>query len=79
LQNTVTQATLEKPDQIKVVRQSQTGFDALELVLLAHLLDANDLETFPTRLPGASRTKPQPRRQPGRSAAPHQSVVPRGK
>jgi hypothetical protein len=79
LQNTVTQATLEKPDQIKVVRQSQTGFDALELVLLAHLLDANDLETFPTRPPGASRTKPQPRRQPGRSAAPHQSVVPRGK
>jgi hypothetical protein len=52
LQNTVTQATLEGPQRLKVVRQSQTGFSALELVLLAHLLDPNDIAAPGMAIPG---------------------------
>ena len=43
LGNTVTEATLENSRQIKFIRQSQIGFSGLELVLLAHWLDGDDL------------------------------------
>lgn len=41
--NTITTGTLENPRRLKFVRQSHLGPTALELVLLAHLVDANDL------------------------------------
>ncbi len=41
--NTVTAGTLEKENRIKFIRQSHLGFNALELVSLAHLLDSADL------------------------------------
>ena len=61
LHNTVTQATIENPHRLKVVRQSQTGFSALELVLLAHLMDPNDISS-PAVSP-ASGPSAQPPRQ----------------
>jgi hypothetical protein len=48
LGNTVTVGTLEKANQIKFIRQSHIGFSALELVLMAHLLDSADLVEIPT-------------------------------
>jgi hypothetical protein len=39
LGNTVTAGTLEGPREIKIVRQSPIGFNSLELVLLAHVVD----------------------------------------
>ena len=41
--NTVTTGTLENANRIKFVRQSHLGFNALELVALAHLFDSEDL------------------------------------
>ena len=43
LGNSVTEVTLENPKPVRPVRQSQSGFNALELVLLAHAIDANDV------------------------------------
>ena len=43
LGNTVTEATLENSRRIKFIRQSQIGFTGLELVLLAHWVDGEDL------------------------------------
>jgi len=62
LENTVTEGVLENLRQIKVVRQSQAGLNALELALLAHWLDAGDL------LP-AHRRSPQPALPPGPAPA----------
>lgn len=42
LGNTVTEGTLDGERRIRVVRQSHIGFNALELMLLAHWLDPND-------------------------------------
>jgi hypothetical protein len=67
LQNTVTQATLEGDSRLKVVRQSQTGFNALELVLLAHLLDPSDVQSMSDMAPAAS----------GQNSAPTRPVPPR--
>jgi hypothetical protein len=41
--NTVTEGTLDNSRRIKLVRQSQLGFNSVELVLLAHLLDDKDI------------------------------------
>jgi hypothetical protein len=73
LQNTVTQATLENPHRLKLVRQSQTGFNALELILLAHLLDPNDIAIPPAM--GAPRAPGQNRSGPARRVPP--SVAPK--
>jgi hypothetical protein len=43
LGNTATEGTLENRRQIKIVRQSQLGFNALELSFLAHVLDDADV------------------------------------
>ena len=58
LENTVTEATLEGPRSLKIIRQSQLGFTALELVLLAHLADR------PEPLPSATQPAPD-RPKPG--------------
>jgi hypothetical protein len=47
LQNTITEAFLEGPNRLKLVRNSQSGLSALELVLLAHALDPNDVHDRP--------------------------------
>lgn len=44
--NTITEGTLESPRRIKFTRQSHIGATALELVLLAHAFDDNDLTTI---------------------------------
>ncbi len=56
LENTVTEGFLESPSRIKLVRQSQAGFTALELVMLAHLLDPYDVMERPIH----SQTPGQP-------------------
>ena len=78
LGNTVTEVTLENPRRLKMVRQSHTGFNALELVLLSHYLDEKDLKrTSEMRregkppAPGAKRTGPAPRTPPVKSPAPN--------
>jgi hypothetical protein len=43
LGNTITEAVLENDREIRVVRQSHLGFNALELVLFAHWADPNDV------------------------------------
>jgi len=63
LENSVTEATLEKPNRLKLVRQSQSGFTALELVLLAHAIDPYDVYDRPAHPPGQQapvRRKPAP-------------------
>ena len=50
--NTVTAGTLENQRHIKFVRQSHLGVNALELVLLAHWLDAADLRPMAPRSDG---------------------------
>jgi hypothetical protein len=74
LENTVTEGTLEGPSRIKLVRQSQSGLSALELVLLAHALDPYDLHERHTLPPGqqpARRSKaPVPRAFPIQPAPP---------
>ena len=76
LQNTVTQATLEGPQRLKVTRRSQTGFSALELVLLAHLVDPNDIATPGMAIPGGpapqrkSPAQPVPSRKPTPTPSP---------
>ncbi len=62
LQNTITEATLESPNRLKVIRQSQSGFTALELVMLAHALDPDDVRERPPHQPGQQpvRRKPAP-------------------
>lgn len=52
--NTVTAGTLESPRKLKLVRQSDLGFTALELLLLAHGVDRNDLSAV------MRRTSPAP-------------------
>lgn len=42
LGNTITEATLESPDTLKVVRQSHVGFTALELSTIFNWLEAHD-------------------------------------
>jgi hypothetical protein len=56
--NTVTEVTLEGARKLKLVRSSHSGFNALELVALAHWLDPNDLRALPYRnqLPAAPAT-----------------------
>ncbi len=41
--NSVTEGTLDTDRRIKLVRQSQLGFNGLELVLLAHMIDDKDV------------------------------------
>lgn len=65
LQNTITEATLEGPLSLKITRQSQLGFNALELVLLAHLADRYEP---PATVPSPSAVKPKP--APGKSSPP---------
>jgi hypothetical protein len=69
LGNTITQVTLENPHRLKLIRQSQAGFDALELLLLAHAVDPNDItDPHALRPPGSQKKAPhatQPR-QPAR-------------
>ena len=43
LGNSVTQGTLENRRQIKMVRQSQLGFNSMELLFLAHVTDDSDI------------------------------------
>jgi hypothetical protein len=57
LGNTITEGTLESERKIKIVRQSHSGFNALELVLLAHWLDPNDVRDV---VPGAQPQSPPP-------------------
>ena len=64
LQNTITEATLEGPRSIKIIRQSQLGFNALELVLLAHLADRYD-QAAPAPAPAA-----RPGKRPAQRPAP---------
>ena len=68
LGNTVTQVTMENPRRLKMTRQSHTGFNALELVLLSHYLDEKDLQNAgelrratKTAPRGAKRTGPAPK------------------
>jgi hypothetical protein len=58
LGNTITEGTLEGPSRIKLVRQSESGFSALELALLAHAVDPYDISERHVPAPG------QPARQP---------------
>jgi hypothetical protein len=62
LENTITEGFLESPSRLKLVRNSQSGLSALELVLLAHALDPNDVRDRPTVPPGQQpvRRKPAP-------------------
>jgi hypothetical protein len=55
LGNTVTEVTLENPRRLKLVRQSQIGLNAFELLLLAHAVDPNDTPSLPA--PGTSRAR----------------------
>lgn len=71
LVNTVTEVTLEGPSRLKLVRQSQSGLTALELVLLAHWLDPYDVMERPPHNPNAPRA---PRRNP---AVPIQPIQPK--
>ncbi len=62
LGNTITDATLEGPSRLKLTRQSQSGFSALEVVLLAHALDPDDVHDRSPHQPGQQpvRRKPAP-------------------
>lgn len=53
LGNTITSITLEKPNELKMVRRSHSGLNALELVALAHSLDnpAPDQANPPAQTP----------------------------
>ena len=66
LGNTVTEGTLENRRQIKVVRQSQLGFNSTELLLLAHLVDDSDVVQPPTGQPptGQNPSTPPPPSKP---------------
>lgn len=63
LGNTITEATLQKKNQLKVVRRSDAGLSALELTLLAHWLDGSNDPKLPARQPrsDAPRKAPGPR------------------
>jgi hypothetical protein len=68
LGNTVTQVTIEKNNRLKLVRNSDAGLTALELVLLAHALDPNDVRERRHLPPGQhppARRKPAPQPAPG--------------
>ncbi|HTG45417.1 MAG TPA: hypothetical protein VK633_12885 [Verrucomicrobiae bacterium] len=62
LANTITEVTLENPRRLKLVRQSQSGLNALELVLLAHAVDPNDVTQ--RRTGPVQGTKPRTPAQP---------------
>ena len=69
LENTITEAILEGPRSLKIVRQSQLGFNALELVLLAHMADRYDTPAT-AQTPSATGSKPKPRPAPRRNSPP---------
>jgi hypothetical protein len=76
LGNTITEATLPKRNQIKVVRRSDSGFSALELAFLAHWLDgSNDPASRPA--PRSPRGN-APRKAPGPGKAPTPAPAPPG-
>ncbi|HEV8541608.1 MAG TPA: hypothetical protein VGR78_04380 [Verrucomicrobiae bacterium] len=63
LGNTVTEATLEGANRLKFVRQSDSGFSALELVLLGRWLDGDQPARAPRpRAPQAQPTTGRPKR-----------------
>lgn len=53
--NTVTEGTLDNKRRVKMVRQSGLGFNALELLAIAHWIDSGDLMEVGSR----KRTQPQ--------------------
>jgi hypothetical protein len=72
LGNTITDATLVGPKEIRLVRRSHIGLNALELVLLAHIIDPDLPFAFtphPPRPEGQQRTT-KSSRPPGRTSPP---------
>jgi hypothetical protein len=60
LGNTVTEGTLDNARRVKLVRQSPLGFNALELLLLAHWVDTGDLIPQMSRAKGSRPQKSVP-------------------
>lgn len=52
--NTITEGTLENSREVKIVRQSPVGLNALELVMLAHVVDPDIARRQPVARPPSS-------------------------